>query len=84
MIIRIIKIGNSKGIRIPKLVLEQSGISDEVELEVKDNQITIKPISQSRLNWSRKFNKMAINGDDELLDSDFISSENWDEKEWKW
>lgn len=45
---RIVKIGNSQGIRIPKLLLEQSGIDEEVEIEIQDSYLIIRPASQSR------------------------------------
>lgn len=48
---RVIKIGNSQGIRIPKPILEQTGIVEDVELEVEENQIIIRPISNPRAGW---------------------------------
>ena len=52
---RVIKIGNSQGIRIPKPILEQTGIMEDVELEVKKNQIIIRPISNPRVGWDLAF-----------------------------
>ncbi len=45
---KVIKIGNSRGIRIPKSIIEQSGLNDEVELEVRNDQIIIKSISKNQ------------------------------------
>ena len=78
----IIKIGNSKGIRIPKPLLEQCGIEKEVELKVKKNEIIIKPVKAPRKGWEDAFKKMIKNNDDKLL-IDFPQNE-WDEKEWEW
>ena len=77
----IIRIGNSRGLRIPKPILEQCGFGREVELEVHDRKLIIKSHDSVRENWARAFAKMARHGDDELLD--FPSSQ-WDEEEWEW
>jgi antitoxin MazE len=81
---KIIKIGNSQGIRIPKLFLEQIGLGDEVELETQDDQIIIRPVTYPRQGWDEAFRTMAECGDDQMLDDDLISSSKWDEEEWEW
>jgi len=81
---RIVKIGNSQGIRIPKPLLDQTGIRDDVELEVENTQIIIRPISTPRLGWDDAFRIMAQNGDDTLLDGNEHISHSWDEEEWQW
>lgn len=83
---RVIKIGNSRGIRIPKSIIEQSGLNDEVELEVRNDQIIIKSISTNkRENWDLLFKKMAQNKDDILLDADALTGQTiWDNNEWLW
>ncbi len=68
MRIRIVKIGNSPGVRIPKLLLERSKLAEEVELEVEDNQIIIRSTKQPRQDWARAFQAMAAQSDDALLD----------------
>jgi antitoxin MazE len=80
---RIIRIGNSKGIRIPKAVLEQTSIGVEVELEVHADQIVIRSASKPRQGWAEQFRRMAEEGDDRLLDPDHALS-SWDEQEWRW
>ena len=81
---RVIKIGNSQGIRIPKTLLEQTGILDDVELEVEKDQIVIRPISNSRTGWENAFKTMAEKGDDALVNGDESISHSWDEEEWQW
>ena len=82
---KIIKIGNSRGIRLPKVVLHQIGIDTEVDLEVDKDRIIIKPISNRRNGWHEAFRKMAKNSDDQLLDeNNVISQSSWDEDEWVW
>jgi len=81
---RIIKIGNSQGIRIPKVLLEQSGLSTEVELEVQDAQIVIRAAQRPRQGWEEAFRTMAQHQDDRLLDRDLTGQTHWDEDEWQW
>jgi antitoxin MazE len=78
----IIRIGNSQGIRIPKVILEQSHIGTEVELEFEDNKIVIHSVSLPRTGWSEKFQLMAKAGDDKLIDLPCPTQ--WDEDEWQW
>ncbi len=81
---RIIKIGNSKGIRIPKVLLEQSRVSEEVELEVQGNQILIRPASRPRDGWEDAFRSMAEKGEDRLFDVTLAAPSQWDKEEWRW
>jgi antitoxin MazE len=82
---KLIRIGNSKGIRIPKPILEQSDLTDEVELIVGDNEIILRSISSPRKGWDKAFQSMAENTDDTLLDTNAHELNNeWDENEWTW
>lgn len=82
---KVVKIGNSLGIRIPKSLINESGLKNEVELEVSDGQIIIKPISTNRESWDAAFKKMAKKQDDILLDHESIPSQSkWDQEEWEW
>jgi len=80
---RIIKIGNSQGIRLPKLLLDQTDLGKEVELELQERQIVIRPSRTPRQNWEEQFQQMAAQGDDQLLDSELLPTA-WDEEEWEW
>jgi len=80
---RIIQIGNSQGVRIPKILLEQSGLSDEVDLKMNNGEIVIKPAKKNRAGWEEAFRKMAEKGDDRLLDAETLSTQSsWDDEEW--
>ncbi|MBA4406401.1 AbrB/MazE/SpoVT family DNA-binding domain-containing protein [bacterium] len=82
---KVVKIGNSRGIRIPKSLIDESGLKSEVDLEVIDGQIIIKSISRSRESWDSAFKKMAKNKDDILLDSVTLAQQStWDKEEWEW
>ena len=80
---RIVKIGNSHGIRIPKLLLEQAGLGSEVEMEAQDDQLVIRAAHGPRAGWDEQFKLMAKSGDDKLLDG-APSLTQWDDKEWTW
>ena len=84
MRIRIIKIGNSQGIRIPKPILKQTGLKGEVNLEVQGSQVIIKPVKNPRQGWEEAFRIMAEHGDDQLLDEDLTGRTYWDKEEWQW
>mgnify|MGYP001083485033 CR=1 FL=1 len=81
---RIVKIGNSRGIRIPKLLLEQSNLGEEVELVLQQGQNVVRPVRRVRQGWEEAFQAMSERGDDELLDGDVLVSTVWDEEEWEW
>lgn len=80
---RLIKIGNSQGIRIPKVLLDQLQLTGMIELEIEDNQLIIRPGSSPRAAWADQFQEMARLGDDTLLDSDIIPTA-WEDTEWEW
>jgi antitoxin MazE len=84
MRVQIIRIGNSQGIRIPKTVLEQTGLKDEVELEVEDDRIILRSPTQPRQGWDEAFKTMAKHGDDKMLDEDLTGRSSWDKEEWEW
>ena len=81
MDVSVIKIGNSKGIRLSKTLLEKYNIKDQVELELEKDQIIIKPKKEPRKGWDKAFKEMHENKDDETLMPDVFEDENLDE--WK-
>ena len=81
MEVSVIKIGNSKGIRLSKSLLDKYNIQDTVEVILEKGQIVIKPLSKPRKGWEKAFKKMAENGDDRLLINDVFDDENLEE--WK-
>lgn len=80
----LVRIGNSRGLRLPKPVIEQCGFSDEVELEVNCRQLIIRPLVRPRSGWDAAFARMAECGDDRPLDQVAESGTAWDEEEWEW
>jgi antitoxin MazE len=81
---RIVKIGNSQGVRIPKPLIEETGLDGEVEISVRNKTLVISPIRRPREGWSNAFKAMAARGDDALSHGEQIRSSKWDEDEWEW
>jgi antitoxin MazE len=82
--VKIIRIGNSKGIRLSKSLIEQYNMKDEVFLEQKKDSIVIHPVENPRAGWDKSFEKMRLKGDDVLLDKEADIDSEWNEEEWKW
>lgn len=81
---RIVRIGNSQGVRIPKLLLDQIDLDEDIELILEENQIVIRSASPARHGWEEAFRAMAEESDDMLLDGDNLLPTAWDEEEWQW
>lgn len=82
---RIVKIGNSQGIRIPKWLLEQSGLSGPVEIEAQSGQLVLRAgETPARQGWAEAFQRMAAAGDDAPLDEPSFPTSEWDEAQWQW
>lgn len=80
---RLVPIGNSHGVRIPKTLREQCGLSGEVELSVRGKTLVISAARGAREGWSKAFAEMAKRGDDKLLFPEDMRN-GWDESEWTW
>ena len=79
---RIVKIGNSQGIRIPKVWLDQVKLGEDVEVAVQPDQLVIRPARRPRHDWDKRLCAMAEHGDDRLLDEAIPTQ--WDKDEWEW
>ena len=79
---KIVQIGNSRGVRLPKTLLEQAGIGEDIELEAKRDSIVIRSAHRRRDGWDEAFKLMSLEGADKLLDME--KSSKWDENEWNW
>ena len=75
----IIKIGNYKGLRLSKTILDKYNIKDKVEIILEEGQIIIKPIETPRQNWETAFEKMSKESDDKMLLNDVFNDENFEE-----
>ena len=81
MNIPVIPIGNSKGIRLSKTILDKYSIQDSLEIILEEDYIVLKPSTQPREGWDQAFIKMNEEGDDQLLLPDLFEDENLEE--WK-
>jgi len=82
---KLVQIGNSKGLRVPKAILDQCGLKDDVELLVEGARLIIQPVSEPREGWDEAFAEMAACGDDALLDAEAVHAPSaWEEAEWEW
>jgi antitoxin MazE len=79
---RIVQIGNSRGIRLPKILLEQAQLADEVELEAEPGRITICRGRRSRAGWAAAARRMHERGEDRLLNK--TTATRFDKEEWMW
>jgi antitoxin MazE len=80
---QIVQIGNSQGIRIPKILLEETGIRGDVELEICPDGILIRNISKPRSDWDAKFKTLAEH-DDDVAAAYAPASSQFETKEWQW
>lgn len=81
---KIVRIGNSQGVRIPKPLLDRSGLSGEVELIARDGMVLVRAAAHPRAQWADAFQKMAARGDDELPAIPRQAVSVWDDGEWAW
>ncbi len=78
----IVRIGNSRGLRLPKPLIEQAGLTEQVELEIREGEIVISRAERPRQGWAEAARSLASRGEDELLD-DPVST-HFDREEWEW
>ena len=79
MELSIIQIGNSKGFRLSKTLIDKYNIKDKIEIILEKGYIILKPISKPRKGWDTAFKEMNENGDDQLLFNDVFENENLEE-----
>ena len=83
MKVKLVPIGNSKGVRIPQAFIRACGFGEHVEMRIEQDAIVLEAPHSPRESWDAAFEKMAEAGDDELLVPDELSKE-WDDAEWEW
>ena len=79
---RIVQIGNSKGIRVPKLLLDHAQLPEEVEIQADNGRLIVRAARRPRAGWAAAAKAMHARGDDQLLDA--TTSNAFDAKEWQW
>ena len=79
---RIVRIGNSRGVRIPKPILEEAGLEDEVEVQVTDSGLVIQAANRPRAGWAEAAQALGEGSQAGLLDEPVSTA--FDESEWVW
>ena len=79
MEVSLITIGNSKGIRIPKSLIDKYKMQNTLELILKKDHILLKPKGKARDGWEKSFQQMHESGEDQLMIPDVFTDEKWDE-----
>jgi antitoxin MazE len=78
----VVRIGNSRGLRLPKPILEQCGIGELVDLVVEDGRLIVTPLRRPREGWAEAAQTAAARGDDQLLDPETPTT--FDRTAWEW
>jgi antitoxin MazE len=79
---RIVRIGNSRGIRVPKVLLDEAGLPDEVELRAEPGRLVVSAASRPRAGWAAKARAMHQRGHDTPLDAPTPTT--FEETDWQW
>lgn len=79
---RIIRIGNSRGLRLPKALIELAELSEEVELSAEPGRLIVQAVREPRVGWADAAKRMHAAGDDALLDAP--TPTRFDDEEWTW
>jgi antitoxin MazE len=79
---RLIRIGNSRGVRLPKPLIEEAGLQEEVEVQIRGNALVITSPSRPRAGWAEAARQMRERGQDRLLDPP--ANTRFDDHEWRW
>jgi antitoxin MazE len=79
---RIVRIGNSRGIRIPKTLLDEANLPDEVELHAQPGRLVVQGVRRPRSGWAAAAKRMRARGDDRPLDE--TTAAKFDREEWEW
>ena len=79
---RLVQIGNSRGVRLPKPLLEEAGLTDEVEIRARKGAIVIERVGRPREGWAEAARRLRKRNDDRLVDAPVRTR--FDDQEWRW
>jgi antitoxin MazE len=79
---RLVQIGNSRGVRLPKPLLQEAGLTDEVEIRAREGVIVIQRVGRPREGWAEAARQMRERKDDRLIDEP--TATRFDDEEWQW
>ena len=81
--VKIVSIGNSKGVRLPRAFIRSCGFGEEIDMRLDEDRIVLAASRRPREGWDAAFERMAMAGDDTPLLPDDLASD-WDDEEWEW
>lgn len=84
MLTKIVSIGNSRGIRIPKALLDDCGFGEEADLQAENGALILRPVGAPRAGWAAAFKDMAVAKEDFLVHEDAPTGTQFDDEEWTW
>ncbi len=79
---RLVRIGNSRGVRLPKPVIEEAGLTEEIDLRVREGAVVIMSAARPRSGWAEAAKQMRRQAEDRLLDEP--TSTRFDDEDWRW
>jgi antitoxin MazE len=79
---RIVRIGNSQGVRLPKPLIAEAGLSEQVEIRARNGAIVISPAGRPRAGWADAAKRACVRDEDRMLDAP--TTTHFDDDEWKW
>ena len=79
---RLIRIGNSVGVRLAKPLLEEAGLVDDIEIRARGASIVITPLARPRAGWAEAAAQIAALRHTGLIDEPVPTK--FDEEEWEW
>ncbi len=79
---KLVKIGNSKGVRIPKSLIDEAGLTDEIELMLQNKEIVLKSVSTPRETWADRYKKELEKEDTSQKEEIWFLDNDWDDSEW--
>ena len=79
---RLVRIGNSRGVRLPKPLIEEAGLTEDVELQAQEGRIVISRVSHVRESWAQAAETLALREEDQLTDEP--TATHFDDEEWNW
>jgi antitoxin MazE len=83
MKVKLVSIGNSKGIRIPRSIIRECGFGDQIEMRLGQGEVVLAPVPAAREGWNAAFERMAAAGDDAPLVPERLDHD-WDHEDWEW
>jgi len=81
--VKLVSIGNSKGVRLPQAFIKACGFGEEIEMRLEENEVILAASRRPREDWDAAFEGMAMPVGDPLLLPDNLVND-WDDEEWEW